>query len=160
AGFLWQGKAPDLWATPAGPLAVASAIIAFGPTFKPFQDIESSMRQYAHRLAGIPDDLFSIIDSIRKFDIESYSESAGISERALEFSDDAFRFSLILLGDLDKSKSLHRNIKTAVSLSNWTLDDPTKGIWASRTLNSLKKVTERQSEKVKNIETNLRVLIS
>ena len=139
---------------------MASAIVAFGPTFKPFQDIESSIRQYAHRLAGIPDDLFSIIDNIRKFDIELYSESTGISGKVSDYADDAFRFSLILMGDLEKSRALHRNIKAGFSLSNWTLRDPNKGIWAARTLNSLKKITERQSEKVKNIETNLKVLIA
>ena len=160
AGFFWQGKVSDLWATPAGPLSVASAIIAFGPTFKPFQDIESSIRQYAHRLAGIPDDLFSIIDNIRKFDIELYSESNGISGKVSDYADGAFRFSLILMGDLEKSRALHRNIKAGFSLSNWMLRDPNKGIWAARTLNSLKKITERQSEKVKNIETNLKVLIA
>lgn len=160
AGFFWQGKVSDLWATPAGPLTVASAIIAFGPTFKPFQDIESSIRQYAHRLAGIPDDLFSIIDNIRRFDIELYSESTGIGEKVSDFADDAFRYSLILLGDLERSRSLHTNIKAAFTLSNWTFGTSPKGIWAARALNSLEKITKRQSEKVKNIETNLRVLIS
>ena len=59
----------EVWATEAGPFFVASFIVAVGPNAGWFESLETGIRRFAQRLAGIPEDLFDLVNVIKRFDV-------------------------------------------------------------------------------------------
>jgi hypothetical protein len=148
----------DSWATPAGPLLVASFLVGVLPNLPIVEEVEHAVRRVGHRIAGIPDNLLQLIDEVTR--------SGCIGEQTI-ITDDSLRADLVetavvteLIGVPEATrKAIQANLTHAYLLGTWVHTEQARAVWSERILTRFAASTQTVSPEAEQCERDLQILI-
>ena len=116
------------WATPAGPLLVASFLVGVLPNLPIVEEVEHAVRRIGHRIAGIPDNLLQLIDEVAR--------SGCIGEQTIIADEKSLRADLVetavvteLIGVPEVArKAIQANLTHAYLLGTWVHTEQARAV--------------------------------
>ena len=146
------------WATPAGPLLVASFLVGVLPNLPIVEEVEHAVRRIGHRIAGIPDNLLQLIDEVAR--------SGCIGEQTI-IADENLRADLVetavvteLIGVPEVArKAIQANLTHAYLLGTWVHTEQARAVWSQRILTRFAASTQTVSPEAEQCERDLQILL-
>ncbi|UCI21375.1 hypothetical protein FJ970_10630 [Mesorhizobium sp. B2-1-8] len=151
-------KLADAWASPAGPLVVLSLLVGVVPNLKVVDEFEKALRRISQRIAGIPDDILDVMDTIRSLPIDAEASRDISSETRQLLSSLNMIVAVLRYSEVDR-KSLMTAILHANLLGPWIYGPGAPVIWSGRILSRLTVPRSLVSVEANQYIADLEVLI-
>lgn len=141
-GWMESGSTIEGTTSAAWPLALALLIVGFSPNFPIFAQLETAFRGLAHRIGGIPSNLYDVIEDLERTDIFSVAPNSQ-NVRVLAWQARQIgRYGKLCGHSKTAAESLTTNIGSVLFFYDSVYDEQGRTIWSAEVRDKFSHVEE------------------